>query len=758
MGLFSSKTEIDVFSNALTLGDPDSNLVGQTVVHTLLGGNDIVPAVIGLALYGVSSHVDSMMRYAKDGYTLGLPSGANSITAILDDTDVERAITEDLNLPYGCAVDFNYVTPLNVFHTIIPFLEKQRGYNVVTNVIKIFPSTIIYPTPPTPTYNEFLTGTSHKLIVAGVELSTDLLTVTITYQLSTTYKFSSYKGYATTNHYNTVTTSQSEDISTVVGMAGYRIGCSYCIAKYYVYDSLGAPSTKANWWFYDTSSGKYPLLSRGAIVDDSNNLFPVIPIRYNNQSYTDTAHQETALYKTSKKLLKKISIDIDYLSEKVEENPGIADIDHAYVMFGVNLQTERVESIRYLAEFFDYLADTAIINQSTLTNSLIAGTSVRQATYDFNYATLPVDNSTTTITKTDDEGEEYNVTVTNPVTPISLVEHGLDSSVTYTSIESHVVNGSIGKLNHATMTMSAGTDVGYFRSFGSGSDSVLIIKLQISASAYKQVTVRGLTHTNRIYRGHGVVTTLADVISDPENHNFIIPLHYGVCKDIPLWRRNQLYLEAIHIVFLGFVKTKVKWYEQTIFKFILGLVFIIIGVILSAFGQGWIGGPMIEMGIAMIAGAILVEILPPDILEAIKIIYIIYQIYTLDWAGIVQGTATAAQCLAAVTMAITVAQIPIDIRMRNLQGEAEDLAVEHEAQEKELEEVQALLDVSSMLDAGLLLDNIRYQPLLMDAPSSFYNLKLLANPGILTLHHTRLYFLDALSLPDNSFIAKPEGI
>ena len=63
-----------------------------------------------------------------------------------------------------------------------------------------------------------------------------------------------------------------------------------------------------------------------------------------------------------------------------------------------------------------------------------------------------------------------------------------------------------------------------------------------------------------------------------------------------------------------------------------------------------------------------------------------------------------------------------------------------------------------MLDAGLLLDNIRYQPLLMDAPSSFYNLKLLANPGILTLHHTRLYFLDALSLPDNSFTAKPEGI
>ncbi len=101
-------------------------------------------------------------------------------------------------------------------------------------------------------------------------------------------------------------------------------------------------------------------------IEHGDVFLPVIPLRYDNRDLTDDAHKSTPLYITSKKLLKKVNINIDQMAENIKLNPGIADIDNAYIMFGVELQTKNNESIRYLAEYFHHIAKDSLYNRYDL--------------------------------------------------------------------------------------------------------------------------------------------------------------------------------------------------------------------------------------------------------------------------------------------------------------------------------------------------------------------------------------------------------
>jgi hypothetical protein len=155
---------------------------------------------------------------------------------------------------------------------------------------------------------------------------------------------------------------------------------------------------------------------------DEDAFMPVIPLRYWNVDYTAGALRDAPLYITSKKLLNKIKIKIDDLADALNANPNIGEIDHAYLMFGINVQATTDLGIRYLVKFFDHLYDISH-SQQTYTTTMLAGNLPEVNQYHFNSITPPVSGV------------------------IELDEHGLDINITYDFITSGFTNEVIGAVD-----------------------------------------------------------------------------------------------------------------------------------------------------------------------------------------------------------------------------------------------------------------------------------------------------------------------
>lgn len=81
-------------------------------------------------------------------------------------------------------------------------------------------------------------------------------------------------------------------------------------------------------------------------------FFPVIPIRWNNQMIS-VSHPDIAARNT--KLIRRgYAINYMKLENSLAEHPDLADIDHAYLFFGVPINAKDNASKLYLFKFFEY--------------------------------------------------------------------------------------------------------------------------------------------------------------------------------------------------------------------------------------------------------------------------------------------------------------------------------------------------------------------------------------------------------------------
>ncbi len=742
MSLFGSKTKISVFSSAIPLANEDYNVISNSIIEAILQGRDIAQNIIHDTLSGISLGVNGMLNYAKNTYTLGLAAGVKHTTDSLDTTVIKDAIIADLSLSHGCLIDYSFLTELTLDFLLLPFLVNQRNFILSTGEISIFPSGLILDN----TYGQYILV--HKVTVEEITLNSDFVTATIKYKIISTYD------ETTENPQNEFlqlhnlvelppTYFEEEQIISI----NPNFGHTYCIAKYWELNSAGEKIEGNNWWYYDITTKMYPAITVEYHVDADNHFFPVIPIRYDNEDLTAEDKYETDLYKTSKVLLRKMGLHINDLGDKINENPDVDEIDHAYVMWGVNLQSERQEGLRYLVEFFDYLYDEAVINQSDFINFQINQETVIEQTYSFNAdATFAPGGVTmhSIVSETSWDGTSYQFTTVNASTAASLIEHGLNTAVQFKYITSHYVNGVIGP--RGTCTKSNRESTGGYpvrRIDGQLNNNALILRHQETDTVYKEIIIVGLVHINLIYKKHDVVTRVSDVFDDPDEDNFVIPIHFGVTKRLPLTTRNELYLQSVHLIINGMVKTKVRWYQRSVFKWVMKIGSFIIAVWSQ---QYW----LLAVGLAV---EVLSKILSPELLALIQVLYIAYSIYVGNFTGASKGLTTAKQFLLNVTALADLSKVPMQLRLAQLKGEMEDLAAEQKLEMEELAEVAKQLDTKSFLDPGILLDSPSLDSYPNEGPTMFYTRTLQNNAGLLSLDIVQNYHKILLQLPkpDHSF-------
>lgn len=103
-------------------------------------------------------------------------------------------------------------------------------------------------------------------------------------------------------------------------------------------------------WSYQLGTGQ-PNLDTW-FNNDMPPFFPVIPIRWNNQMIS-VSHPDIAARNT--KLIRRgYSINYMKLENSLAEHPDLADIDHAYLFFGVPINAKDNASKLYLFKFFEY--------------------------------------------------------------------------------------------------------------------------------------------------------------------------------------------------------------------------------------------------------------------------------------------------------------------------------------------------------------------------------------------------------------------
>ena len=603
MGLFSGK-KTSVSTAAMHLADAGKDPILTALITAILENTNIPEEIMRTMLNGLGVKMRPAFNYAKAHYTLGLPSGKVSSYPQVSNEDLEAIIATDIVHPDGVIVSANLFTTLTPALMILPDLIQQRGYDTTTNEITLHPEGVVYsPYCITPIFHEQSgeiigcnlwedpTTVTRRMTILSVFLSPDETEAEVTYALWTRRLGSMVVGGDNNDeiiHFaywrlDELTYTENFPISNPNNY-NYDTPCVY--ANYKTLDASGVASVLNYTWLYMVVDGTYPELDPINNPPALDEYLPVVPIRYYNVDYTDESRDTTPLWITSRRLLRKLAMDFERLGDQINKNPDVAEIDHAYVMFGVDLQTNISDSIWYLGLFFQHLYSLQEKNKIDYINQL----------------STPGSNP-----------DPLNSYKTNVVEEANFLEHGLNLNVKFGFITSElrvgrIAEGRAGRVGKAkkghsiysvTKTRSGGFGGRTWSGDGGDSGRVmidrsyqvneakLIIDMQIAKRVIRRVTVTGLEIHNKIYRRYGITTKYIDVVESSEEHNLIIPMQYHIAQSMKLWKRNMLYVDGGLMVINTYVVTKLKWYETGFFKFLLLVVAMIITIYT---GQAWLLG------------------------------------------------------------------------------------------------------------------------------------------------------------------------
>lgn len=540
-------TVITVYASVMHLAIAPKNPLGNAVYTAIVSDEKITENIIKSIVTGVSSKMKRVYIYAKDNYELKLPSGATTQSNILSDVELASLIKLNIGSLYSIVILKSGYEEYSLKIRVIQFLCLDRNYSSVDNIVLNYPG--------------FTDTNLHKVTLNSIIEDVDGLHATINYDvynkvITEIIDEESGSITETTEDWVLDTVPHSESVLLEnVFVLPEGTPCFYTV--YQKFDSLGDLLPDKHTWFNDLTSGLYPELTEPTVKFKGDDFLPVVPIRYNNVDLTDISLADTPLYKTSKQLLKIANIPFEYLGVQINENPSIDEIDHAYVMFGVDLQTEQSESLQYLNLFFDRVHDLNAYS---------------------NYKILSSDG-------------------------IDFLEYGLNLKLSYDGVTSDIIEGmlDVAKVGTTTKTITLGLD------------DVLTLDTKISKTLIRRVTVTNLVLYNYIYNKKAVVTSLRSIAKDKDNHNLVVPIQYSIANSMPMSKRNALYTDGTVMIINSVVVTHLKWYQKSWFKFVVIIVMVIVMVIISIASAGsmsaWWGALMASVMSGMIIVNIVISII-----------------------------------------------------------------------------------------------------------------------------------------------------
>ena len=689
MGLFSSKkTYVAAQTMSMIENTPDT--VKDSVITSILKSRDIGPDIVSNYLNGIYPKALRYYSYGRDKYVHGLPQGTKEYLQV-NNIALGLIIESEVGFPVALVTSTLDVCDANFF--VIPWLVDNRGYDENTNIVTSHPT--LPPGESGPVYYD----QSTILAEDSVEIQ--------------------YR-YQNTNGFDSLLTE-------TVSITGVKPDVYF----YHVtYTPKGEGSEIYRWW-YDTTSGVYPDLDVASPEELDNPYFPVAIVR----QFNNDLEEGDANFESTRKLLDIIGIDLEQVVEGIKDNPDEADVDHVYIIMGVDISSDVPSSLLYLHDYFAYL------------------------------------HSLNPTSKDAFDAWEYNSTAyasyanTPPMNKITIQDgqYHIDLGYLYTTQE--ILTG--------TLTESAEREVNFNVSIDTEAWSVntdeIILRKRLDEDTYSEVRIYGLMHINHVYGGKTVDTSLAnaferDSSGDQPNGNFVIPLNHNILTSLGLKKGTELMYDAIKIVFNSYQVVKLKWYQTGFFKVVTIIVAIVItiytyqpGAITSSVaGAGAVVGlTTLQLVIADIVVAfaikktfeLVAEILPPEISFALAIAFAAYAAGSYMGTGSLNGLPFAAEALMA---ANNLAQAANEVAYEDLNTEITTFLEESEAKLEELSDLWEELEDGVNLDPMDIFTEYGQEQYFEDPSAYFYRTVHAGNPGVSTLDSINYYVDNKLSLPSLS--------
>jgi len=670
VGWFSDSTEKYVQVSNSKLFDPEDfpNTLRDAISTAIFGNEDIVTHLQLASLTNFSAKGRSYLNYGENKYYRGLPTSTSSFYDVDD-----QAVIDVIE-----AIEGGPITLLTA--SIVTVVQDYEGYEYLQDTYG-WSEKVNELTEGGTVYN--LRGVDYYFKEScddeeNPECSTP----------PARFKFRLEEKLNPGNFYD-LYVDHSEGY-------GQRYNISYHL------DSN--PADDVVYWTYIISEGTYPTLDAPPPFAIDGTFYPIAVIRNGWRNVNKIPGSNEAIQTT--RLLDKIQLDLDLLTDAIMENPNAADVYSAFITLSLDMSTEVPESIFYLYKFFRELSFV-----STITKEAYESGSGGWFWYGNNF---------------------------------TVHEATFNKQISYSYVDLITVNAVFGNVGDVQKEKTDSND--------------WIIKHQISETHYEQLEIKNLTSQTVIAGEYEWTDTV------------LIPLKFETLQELNNLNEEIVLLDSLHLCIYAYHEEEVAWYvNNPFFDFLLIVAAIAITIysagtattlfkaIALAIGTGNYVIAVLLIGKIFLAIAINYAILwiAGELTGIGRIIFLVLAYFYLPInlggaGGSVQGLPFAEAALRFTSSILQVEVEDIQVELKELQYETEEFDAELQSRQEELETARDLLGSENYaFDPLFILDiGIYYVP--NESPEGFYERTLNFDPGSITLEAVDLYVDAALKLPETN--------
>lgn len=321
---------------------------------------------------------------------------------------------------------------------------------------------------------------------------------------------------------------------------------------------------------------------------DMGSFLPIIPLRQWADFITED-NNPTLYGWTTKAVKRSMDKKIEFINDQLRENESLGDIDFAYLVFGVSLNTKENAAKKYIYKFFQAVSQRGAGGDAEyfawLTEWNAANTTQLQWAAWKEAQSNPLDPL---------YGTPQPPQATYPQPPLkqlSIYSYDIHFSMTvnWTGVSEITNIPGLGKPGARVGQLwweqdSSDSFSELLTSAGIMDDrivqsSMMTLYWQDKPDSYRALGLSGLHHTNLVYKGKGVDIDGPQALNDPEESGFIIPLHEGVMRSMSLKDSTQMSTACTYMVLNCYTVTKQKWYTSSWFKVVLIVAVIVITIV-----------------------------------------------------------------------------------------------------------------------------------------------------------------------------------
>lgn len=330
-------------------------------------------------------------------------------------------------------------------------------------------------------------------------------------------------------------------------------------------------------------------------------FYPIIPIRADNTFVTSSTNASLAAQAT-KGYKRVFNEKIKRMVDTLAENEKLDEIDYAYVVFGVPVNTKEPTCKEYLYRFFEYLRFKQTSEPGDLDDFVTEYNAYRAATADWLAWDAGGRVGPAPAVPTEPGGKLTGIRIKSN----RFTEATYDFEIVWRHIEESYGTGL------KKPDAKAG-DI-WFEPLGEEPESIILfgnemiedktfyqrdeimLHWQETSTSWRSLKLVGFLHRNYIYRAKYVETRLRDAVTDPDEGGFIIPLHRGICDSMGLVNFTQMTAGCCNLV--------INCYKVVKTSFLTGLitiVFIIAAIVITIYFPPAAGllGPAATVGAAI---------------------------------------------------------------------------------------------------------------------------------------------------------------